>query len=199
MSRSRSVRRLAAGGGAALIVLATASAASAHVTVTPSTTAASAYSVLTFAVPHGCEGSATTTVAIQIPDDFVTVTPSINPSWTVTKEMEKLAEPVDDGHGGQYTERVAQVVYTAKTPLPDGYRDTFEVSVKLPDSAGSDLVFPTIQTCEKGETAWTQTVAEGQPEPEHPAPSVTLTAAEGDGEHSDAWGPWVWRPAAPRW
>lgn len=179
MSLSHSFRRCAAAtGGASLIILATASVASAHVTVDPSTTAAGSYSVLTFSVPHGCDGSATTEVTLQIPEQIVTVTPTVNPNWTIKKVMQQLDTPVDDGHGGQYTERVAEVVYTARTPLPDGYRDTMALSLKLPDASGSTLVFPTIQTCEKGETAWTQTVAEGQPEPEAPAPAITLTAAE---------------------
>ncbi len=73
--------------------------------------------------------------------------------------MEDLAEPVDDGHGGQYTQRVAEIVYTARTPLPHDHRDTFELSLKLPDAAGETLVFPAVQTCEEGESAWVQVTA----------------------------------------
>jgi hypothetical protein len=94
--------------------------------------------------------------------------------------MEDLAEPVDDGHGGEYTERVAEVVYTAKEPLPDGLRDAFELSLKLPEAEGETLAFPAVQECEEGETAWVQLPEEGQSadELEHPAPSIVLTAAE---------------------
>ncbi len=44
-----------------------------------------------------------------------------------------------------------------------------------------------IQTCEKGETDWVETPAEGQDaeELERPAPSVTITEATGD-EHGAA-------------
>lgn len=176
----RSLATVAVAGGALVI---SATTASAHVTLTPSTTAAGAYSVLTFGVPHGCDGSATTKVAIQIPNDLASVTPTVNPGWTVEKVMEKLTEPVSDGHGGQYTERVSEVVYTAKTPLPDGYRDTLAVQVKLPDEAGKTLYFPAVQTCEKGETAWVQLPAAGDSdhELEAPAPGVTITAAAADG------------------
>lgn len=184
---SKNAARLAGTGAVALgLVVLGAGSASAHVTVTPSTTAAGGYSVLTFSLGHGCDGSSTTDVTIQVPEEIVTVTPTINPDWKVSKNMEKLATPVDDGHGGQYTERVKEVVYTADTPLPDGFRDTFEISLKLPEKEGQNLVFPTVQTCEKGETAWIQVAAEGEQEPDSPAPAFTLTAAEGDGHgHSD--------------
>lgn len=162
--------------------VALAGPASAHVSVTPSTTAAGAYSVLTFSVAHGCEASPTTSLTFAMPADVITVSPTVNPNWTVTKKMEKLASPVDDGHGGQYTERVAQVVYTARTPLLDGYRDTVALQLQLPRTPGEKLVIPVIQKCEQGQTNWTQTYAEGDEEPESPAPFTVITAAEGD-EH----------------
>ncbi|OUZ12150.1 hypothetical protein BHE97_02880 [Aeromicrobium sp. PE09-221] len=174
------------GGTTAALVAFGASSASAHVTVSPSTTAAGAYSVLTFAFGHGCGESPTTQIAIDIPDESINVTPTINPTWQVEKVMETLDEPVDDGHGGEYTERVDQIVYTADAPLADGLRETFELSLQLTGDEDDKLVFPTIQTCEDGETAWIQTYEEGEPEPDTPAPYVTLTASEGDGHgHSD--------------
>lgn len=170
------------------IVALTAGAAGAHVTVTPNTTAAGAYAVLTFSVGHGCEGSPTTKLAIQMPESIPEVTPTINPGWNVEKVSEQLAEPVTDDHGNEVTERTGQVVYTAKTPLADGYRDTVELSVQLPDAAGDTLAFPVVQTCEKGETRWTETAAEGQ-DPEElasPAPVLTVTEATDEGHHGGA-------------
>ncbi len=194
---SKNAARLAGSGAIALgLVALSGGASSAHVSVTPSTTAAGSYSVLTFSVGHGCDGSSTTSVTIQMPKDIITVTPTRNSNWTVTKEMEKLATPIDDGHGGKYTERVKNVVYTAATPLPDGYRDAFELSLQLPETPDETLVFPTVQKCEKGENAWIQTAAEGEKEPENPAPLLKVTASEGgghgaasddeDGDHADA-------------
>ncbi|AIY18406.1 DUF1775 domain-containing protein [Pimelobacter simplex] len=167
------------------LVALSAGAASAHVTVTPDTTSAGGYAVLTFAVPHGCEGSPTTKIAIAMPEDVPQVTPTVNPSWTVEKVQEKLDPPVKDAHGNEVTERVSQVVYTARTPLPDGYRDTLALSLQLPEKEGETLTFPIIQTCVKGSTNWNETAAEGQDEEElaHPAPSVTITAASAEGDH----------------
>jgi uncharacterized protein YcnI len=159
-----------------------AAPASAHVTVSASTTAAGAFTVLTVSVPHGCEGSPTTKVSIQIPEGINSVTPTRNALWEVDKEVDQLDPPVTDAHGNEITERVSTVTYTAKAPLPDGYRDSFELSLQLPDEEGTTLVFPTIQTCEEGESAWIEVPADGQSEDdlELPAPSVTTTAAEGD-------------------
>lgn len=175
-------RRILLPAAAAAGVLALAAGpASAHVTITPSTTAAGSYAVLTVSVPHGCDGSATTAIAVDLPTEIYAVTPTRNPFWTVEKVVEQLDEPVTDAHGNEITERVAQVVYTARTPLPDGQRDTFELSLQLPEAEGETLAFPIVQTCQKGETGWTEVAAEGQDaeELEHPAPLVTITAADG--------------------
>ena len=164
------------------IVLGLAAPASAHVTISASTTAAGAFTVLTVSVPHGCDGSSTTEVAIQIPEQINAVTPTRNPLWEVDKQVEQLDPPVTDAHGNEITERVATVTYTANTPLPEGYRDAFELSLQLPDQEGETLVFPTIQTCEQGESAWIEVPEDGQDpeELELPAPSVTVTASDGD-------------------
>ena len=185
MHLRRTVLPAAAAVGALALTVAPASA---HVTISPDTTAAGAYAVLTVSVPHGCDGSATTRIAIKMPDPINAVTPTRNPFWSVEKVMKQLDEPITDAHGNQVTERVDQVVYTARTPLPDGQRDTFELSLQLPDDEGTALAFPIVQTCESGETGWTEEAGDGQDpeELEHPAPLVTITAADGaEGGHGD--------------
>ena len=175
------MNRLANGAaGAAALVLAGAGAATAHVNVDPGEAVAGSYALLTFSVPHGCDGSATTEVAIQIPEQTPAVTPTVNPNW----DVEKVMVAPDDG-----PDRVAQVTYTAKTPLPDGMRDTFELSMLMPDSPGETLAFPVVQTCQEGETAWNQLAADGE-DPhslDAPAPLVTLAApASGDDQGTAA-------------
>jgi uncharacterized protein YcnI len=172
--------------GVCALSLGGALAASAHVSGSPNTTAAGSYALLTFGVPHGCAGSSTTKVAIKIPEQINAVTPTVNPNWDVQKVMVPLSPAVTDSHGNQVTERVDQVVYTAKAPLPDGYRDAFVLSLKVPDVAGETLSFPTIQTCEVGETAWIEPTVEGQDEPDHPAPAFEVTAAAGGDDHGAA-------------
>lgn len=171
--------------GVAALSIGGALAASAHVSVSADKTTAGSYALLTFGVPHGCDGSSTTKVAIKIPEQINAVTPTVNPNWTVEKVKIALATPITDSHGNQITERVDQVVYTAKTPLPDGYRDALVLSTQIPDVAGETLTFPTVQTCEVGETAWVEVAAAGAEEPEHPAPAFEVTAAAAEGGHSD--------------
>lgn len=176
----RTLARVGAPAAALALALGVAGPAAAHVTITPTETGAGSYTVLTFAAGHGCDGSPTTKVAIQVPEGINSVTPTRNPLYDVEKVMQTLDTPIEDAHGNELTERVDQIVYTAKTPLPDGQRDAFELSLQLPDAAGETFHFPTIQTCEQGENPWTEIVAEGAEEPEFPAPSVTVTEAEGD-------------------
>ncbi|SJN12043.1 Conserved membrane protein in copper uptake, YcnI [Leucobacter sp. 7(1)] len=190
MSTRRTKRPLLIGTGAlaatAALILGGAVAASAHVGIAEGPVEAGSYSILTFGVPHGCDGSATTEVAIQIPEGINAVTPTRNGLYTVEKVMEDLATPITDSHGNEVTERVAQVVYTTSTPLPDGQRDAFELSLQIPeDAADTTLYFPTVQTCEQGETAWVQIPEEGQDghELDAPAPSVDVVAASDAGSH----------------
>ncbi len=168
--------------GAALVV-SVPLAAIAHVGVSPSSTAAGSTSQLAFSVGHGCEGSPTTALTFTIPEEFVAVAPHINPNWTAEKVMVDLPDPITDAHGSAIAQRVGQVVYTAKVPLADGFRDTVTLQVTLPeDSDGSDIAFPVLQSCEVGETDWNQVAVSGQDphELERPAPTVTVTGAESE-------------------
>ncbi|TLM81013.1 DUF1775 domain-containing protein [Pseudarthrobacter sp. NamE2] len=187
-SLRRSLTTAAAAGGAAALMLAGAGGAAAHVGVTPDKTSANSYALLTFAIPHGCEESGTTKVAITLPGELNDAQPTVNPNWTVEKVTEQLPEPKKLADGTSITKRTSQIVYTAKTPLPHELRDTLVLSVKLPDVAGTTLHFPTLQTCETGQTDWSQIAKDGE-DPhslEAPAPSITVTAAESADGHGAA-------------
>ncbi len=174
-------RTVVVGATAALAALAATGPAAAHVTIDAPNTVAGSYTLLTVSVPHGCEGEATTEVAIQIPEPLNAVTPSVNPNWEVEKVMADLPEPITDSHGNEITERVDQIVYTTDTPLPDGMRDAFELSLRLPDeAAGQTLYFPVVQTCTGSDHPWIEIPTDGQDGDElaSPAPSITVTAAE---------------------
>ena len=165
-------------------VFAVAGVASAHVSIEQSEVRAGAYELVTVSVPHGCDGSPTTEVRIQMPESIVAVTPTVNPNWDVEKVMLALDEPITDSHGAEITERVSEVVYTAKTPLLDGFRDAFTLSLRVPDDASGTLYFPTVQTCEEGESGWIEIPAEGQDpeELELPSPAVAVVSASGESD-----------------
>lgn len=161
-----------------------APSASADVTITPSTAAAGATAILEVSFSHGCDGSATNQLTIQIPKGVTTAVPTLESGWKVEKRLERLNPPVVDGHGAQITERVAAVTYRTDEPAADGFRQVFELSVSLPETEGATLAFPVIQTCEEGETAWTEVAQDGASSEDlvSPAPMVTLTGAQDGGD-----------------
>lgn len=165
MSKLTRIRIATALGTAAALTLAAPLAAQAHVSVDPSSTAASGFSILSFSVGHGCEGSPTTALTFTVPESIVSVTPTVNPGWAITT-----------------TDNT--VTYTAGTPLPDHHRTTFELSVKLPDGVGEQLAFPVLQECEVGSTDWSEVAAAGEEESDSPAPMLTLTDSTGEGHDS---------------
>ena len=185
MKLSRLPRLVAAGGVGIGLAVAVSASAAAHVSIEQDEVSAGSSAIVTLAFSHGCEGSPTTQVRIQLPESIPTVSPTINANWDVEKVTEALDTPIEGGHGEQITERVSEVVYTARTPVADGFRDTFELSVTVPeDAAGQTIYFATIQTCEVGETAWIEIPAEGQDPDElaAPAPGILVVAGEGDGD-----------------
>jgi uncharacterized protein YcnI len=164
-------------------VLALAAPAGAH--VTPSETSAPAGSYLKFdlRVPHGCgENGNTNKLEVQIPAGITSTTPQVVPGWTISITKAEVAPPLDDGHGGQITERTSVVTWTGGLLAHDQLEE-FGLSVKLPDTPDETIYFPVIQTCDDGTTAeWIQIPEEGGEEPDRPAPAIALTEATDD-EH----------------
>lgn len=163
-------------GAGTLLALVGALPASAHVGVTASTTAAGSSALLSFTVPHGCDGSPTTAISIGWPEEIASATPTVVAGWEASKVTVEVAATAD-AHGNEITERVAEVVYTATDGgLPDGYRQQFDVQALLPDlEPGTTLSFPVTQTCAVGETIW-----DGED-----TPTVTLSAAVADAHGHD--------------
>lgn len=190
-ARTRARRVMQTGAAAVIVsVFGFASPASAHVTLTPSTTAAGAHAVLQFSVGHGCENSPTTKIAIQIPAQITSVTPTRTALWKAEKQTETVDPPAVDSHGHKIVQRVASVTFTTQTPLPDGYREVFELTVQLPEGKGTKLAFPTIQTCEQGESAWIEVAQDGQDaeDLQLPAPSFVTSEPEEGALHHMATG-----------
>ncbi|MDD0859991.1 DUF1775 domain-containing protein [Arthrobacter alpinus] len=88
-------------------------------------------------------------------------------------------------NGSKISERTASITYTAKTPLIDHERDTFTLSLQLPDAAGTTLNFPTLQKCETGQTDWKDIPAAGADHDsvDAPAPAFTVTKAVAEDSH----------------
>ncbi|MGR6742381.1 DUF1775 domain-containing protein [Microbacterium sp. F1-18] len=181
---ARSRARLAVGvtAGAAL-ALALPLAASAHVHVTPEEVAANGSTRIDFSFSHGCDGSPTTALVVDVPAEAQGATPVVDGAWTITTEA---------GEDGIPT----RITYTAVAPIPDAYAASAGMNVIFPGSAeGESFAFPVTQQCETGEAAWVQVAEDGQDpdDLEYPAPVVVVGAAaadshggHGDGGHSSA-------------
>lgn len=161
-----------------------ASPALAHVTLGQESAPAGSYYKAVFRVPHGCEGSATTSVSIRIPEGVISVKPQPKPGWTVTTENAAYAQTYEV-HGKPVSEGVVKVTWQGG-PLPDDQFDEFAFLAKLPsDPEIMKLFFPVEQACEKGSTAWDEFAAPGvDPHSlDRPAPALMLIHGEGHEHH----------------
>lgn len=150
-----------------------AGAAQAHVVFTQPTATAGAHWAGALRVSHGCDGSATTSVRVEIPEGIVLARPRVPAGWTVVIERQPLAAPLPAEGGDVLTERISAITWTGR--LPDEQFEEFGLAAKLPAEPGS-LTFPVIQTCEQGIARWTDIVLTGAARPSHPAPVLTLQA-----------------------
>ncbi len=138
-----------------LLAALTPAAAMAHVTATPNQGVAGGYLRTTFAITHGCDGSATVAVRIRLPEDVIVARPQAKPGWSIEIRKEKLAAPVSAGHGRTSSERVAEIEWRGGR-LDDAHYDEFGLSLKLPEGSDRKLWFAVTQICEKGSNEWTQ-------------------------------------------
>ena len=143
--------------------------AHAHITIAPVSAPAGAYQTLVFKVGHGCDGSATTGITVQLPEG-VTAKPMPKPGWTINLVEGKLATPLQQ-HGKTIASAVREMTWRGG-PLPDAYYDEFTLQAKLPDAPGS-YVFKVGQQCEKGRVDW----ADVAPASKTPAPVLEVTPA----------------------
>src|SRR3954452_6292032 len=193
-------------GGAAVVaatIVGSTLPAFAHVTVNPGTATQGGFTKLTFRVPNETEDLTTTKVEVNLPADHPIGSVSIkqHPGWTYTVTKGKLAKPIttDDG---QVTDYVAAVTWSASSPanaIKPGEFDEFDVSAgPLPETPS--LVFKTLQTYSDGSVVrWIEESPAGGDEPEHPAPTLALTAASAAGAASGTTGATAaTAPAAPK-
>lgn len=136
-----------------------AQGASAHVTLDQPKANVGAYHKLTFKIGHGCEGSATTTVKVSIPESVSGAKPMPKAGWKIDTTILPLTTPYNS-HGKIISQDVREVTWTGG-PLPDAYYDEFSIQVKLPDTAGKQY-FKVTQLCEKGRMDWVEIPADGQ-------------------------------------
>jgi uncharacterized protein len=178
--RIRKIIGAAAMAGGLIVMM--AAPAFAHVTVSPDSAAKGGFATLTFQVPNEMDNANTVKIDLKLPDDHPFSSVSVQPrsGWTYQTTQKNLPTPVTNDDGQQVTQYTSEITWSGGQIKP-GEFDTFVISVgTLPDNVDS-LTFPVIQSYDNGQdVSWIDPTVEGQPEPEHPAPVVHLTAAAND-------------------
>jgi uncharacterized protein YcnI len=160
---------------AAAILFATPTAVLAHATLEVGEAHLGSTYKAVLRVPHGCEGSPTLKVRVQIPEGVIGVKPMPKAGWTL--------ETVKGDYAGSYTmwgepvtSGVKEITWTGR--LLDEHYDEFVFRAYLSEQlpANSMLYFPTVQECEHGVERWIEIPAEGKSEDDYefPAPGLKL-------------------------
>lgn len=154
--------------------------AAAHVVLEHKSAPAGSYYKGTFRVGHGCDGTATTSLTIELPEGVLGAKPMPKPGWTLETRKARLAVPYDS-HGKRIDEVVATVTWSGGL-LADAYYDEFVISMKLPETPGKHW-FKVRQVCESGRIDWVQVPAPGQAMRELRTPAALLDVLPADAEH----------------
>jgi uncharacterized protein YcnI len=140
--------------------------AHAHITLEQSSAPAGAYQKLTFRVGHGCEGSATNSITVVLPEGVAGAKPMPKAGWRIGGAAREIS-----WNGG---------------PLPDSQYDEFSMQVKLPETLGS-YPFKVIQVCDKGRAEWSELATAAGVKAKFPAPVLEVVAPAGHvHQHQDA-------------
>lgn len=161
------------------LALAAPLAASAHVRVDPDSAAVGSYATLTFKVPTESATAGTVKLVIDLPTDtpFGSVSYQPVPGWTTVVTTERLPKPIttDDG---TVTEAPTRVTWTADAgvQIAPGQFQEFVISAGAVPETGS-ILLPAHQYYSDGTVVdWDQKTTASAAEPEHPAPTVYVTA-----------------------
>jgi uncharacterized protein YcnI/copper(I)-binding protein len=164
---------------AAASLISLSATADAHVFLQSGTGTPGASYRAVLAVPHGCGGSPTTKITVQIPEGMIAVKPMPKPGWTIAVKKGAYAKSYDFMHGMTASEGVKEITWTGK--LDNDYYDEFVFSGFLAAglNAAEPLYLPAEQTCETGSENWAQIPAAGQSphDLKSPAPQLRLAAS----------------------
>jgi uncharacterized protein YcnI len=162
-------------------VLLLALPAAAHVTVSSDdNTRGTDDAVLTFRVPNEQDKATVTKLQVTFPTDdpIASVSAIAKTGWTVASTPVTFPKPIvtDDG---TITTGTGSITWStsAATGIPVGQADLFQALVgPLPDAP--QVSFRAVQTYSDGTVvSWIEPTIAGQPDPDHPAPILKLTAA----------------------
>nr|WP_223249251.1 YcnI family protein [Williamsia marianensis] len=152
-----------------------AGSASAHVTAAGDGLTQGGYGVITFRVPNESDTASTVALTVALPNLTSARTEPL-PGWTAEVKKDPATEAATE---------VTWKVADGNPGIRPGEFLQFRVSGgPLPEQ--ETVTMAATQTYSDGEVVrWDQPTVEGQPEPDKPAPTVTLGAPTADG-HADS-------------
>lgn len=161
---------------AGLVATLIASPASAHVFLENKEAPVGASYKAVFAVPHGCKGSPTVKIRVQVPEGVIAVKPMPKAGWTVDVVEGKYASEYSY-HGTTIASGAKEVSWSGGK-LADKNYDEFVMLAVLTDTLkpNTTLYFPVVQECESGVSRWIEIPADGagHSDSKSPAPGVKL-------------------------
>jgi uncharacterized protein YcnI len=166
-------------GPALLLTLLFASPAYAHVTVHPDSMPAGTGDIeLTFRVPNERDNANTVKLQVYFPTNLPLLTVNVLPvqGWVAKVDTQALSQPIQSGDG-PVNQVVTDITWTATAGgiAPGEYED-FPISAGQAPSQSGDVIFKSLQTYSSGEIVrWIQVASPQNPNPDTPAPVLTLT------------------------
>ncbi len=140
-------------------------------------------------MPDEDDTAGTVALTVSLPADhpFSSVRTTPVAGWTATPNEITLNPPLKDDDGNAITKTIGSVTWKANpgTKIAPGQYLDFPLSLgPFPDNV--DVIrMPAVQTYDNGKVVnWADPPAADGSEPEHPAPSVSLTAATTTDAHA---------------
>jgi periplasmic copper chaperone A len=179
MSLSRAALRVALSAGVIAGTTALALPAFAHVTIAPTTAAPGSEGTFEVRVPNEEVGADTTMVQLYLPQDHPIASVSVQPTpgWTINVTNARLNPPIktDDG---EVTQTVSEITWSGGKISPGQFQQ-FAISLGPMPTGVNVLRFKALQTYtdrtgKASVVRWIE-IPTGGAEPDHPAPSLTLS------------------------
>ena len=148
---------------AAILVTGVALAAPASAHIDASGMAEGDNTMVMLTMGHGCTDEGATGLRVKLPEGATQVSARNPVGWT------NVVSPTE-------------IAWTGG-PQPPHEELAFEFTLRLAQPAGTTVLFPAIETCGSSEIAWIEQAVEGEPEPDHPAPSLVVGGTSGTTMH----------------
>ena len=129
-------------------------------------------------VPHGCNGQATQTLRVSIPDEIVNVKPMPKAGWQLSTKKGPYATPFNN-HGKMIHEGVKEIVWSGGNLADENYDEFIFTGTISPGTLPKATYVPVVQECANGTEKWIEIppAHDANAKLKAPAPVLQLVAA----------------------